>query len=130
MAKVKTIQQMANTVRPEIGELDEEGDEGGGEFADDQGTTSVCQRPDKPADEALQKLLCVILSQVRAFCRQLSSTTQMKSSGSIREVRSPCYLSVLSLIMMVRAPKNLTWSFDLSNMPWANCQPEGERWRR
>lgn len=66
MAKVKTIQQMLNTVRPEVGELDEEGNEGGGEFADDKGTTSVCQRPDKPADEALQKLLCFIFSQIRA----------------------------------------------------------------
>lgn len=42
----------------------------------------------------------------------------------------PSYLSVLSLMMMVKAPKNLTWSFGRSSMPWANCHPEGERWRR
>lgn len=40
------------------------------------------------------------------------------------------HLSVLSFTMMVRAPKNLTWSDGRSSMPWANCHPAGERWSR
>lgn len=54
---------MVNTSGPEMRKLNEEGDKGGGKFANDDDTASVGQGPDEPADETLQELLCVVLGQ-------------------------------------------------------------------
>lgn len=60
-----------------------------------------------------------------ALCACVCVRVSQRKEGRVR-----ADLSVFSLMMTVKAPKNLTWSFDRSSMPCANCQPDGDRCSR
>lgn len=47
--------------------MDEEGDEGRGKFAKDEGSAAIGQRSYEPADQALQELPRVVFRQCRAL---------------------------------------------------------------
>lgn len=76
MAKIEAVQQVVDTIRPQVGEVDEERDEGGGEFADNQRHALVGQRAHEPANDTLQQLSRIILGQGRAFGVELDDDGQ------------------------------------------------------
>lgn len=71
----------------------------------------------------MTKAMLPLVSDRTNQLMRLNSNCFASSSANVE-------LSVLSLTMMVKAPKNLTWSLSRSNMPWANCHPAGERCKR
>lgn len=76
MANVEAVYQMMDTIRPQMGEVNEEGNQGGSEFANNQSHAFIRERRHEPANDTLQELLRIILGQGRAFGVELDDDGQ------------------------------------------------------